>query len=421
MSQKHTTIANFRSLSDGIIASAILAQQDNRPIIAKHELSLTLKRVAPALGIKGTAYHILDILLGLVHADDFQEGNTPIVAISNQRLAEYTQHTTRTVTRGLKQLVEAGILAYKDSPTGRRFIDRNRAGQVIQAYGLDFTPACFNLAAFRKKADAFQKALNAEREAKRSVTRLARAILDLSMQDDVDLGKQVESAQRVLDDTGATWHDRADAMKSIYQEALTKLGYDADKSEENAKMSPAHDTGVVTILNTSYSDNISNKELRPCSNEQVSNSESGQAAQWALRGKPRREIEQKQLPFSQDEGAEQGKIDCMDQVSIGLVQTACKKVQTVTGCTFGSWQELMGSAQMLKLTIGLSDRDFGWGVERQGNLMALVCLAVIVEKALRDPELISHPAAYFKAMIDRAEEGNLNLVRSLHGLRMEPV
>ena len=199
MSQNHTTIANFRSLSDGIIASAILAQQDNRPIIEKHELSMTLKRVAPALGIKGTAYHILDILLGLVHADDFQEGNTPIVAISNQRLAEYTQHTTRTVTRGLKQLVEAGILAYKDSPTGRRFIDRNRAGKVIQAYGLDFTPACFNLAAFRQKADAFQRALNAEREAKRTVTRLARAILDLSEQEEVDLGKLVDSAERVFE------------------------------------------------------------------------------------------------------------------------------------------------------------------------------------------------------------------------------
>ena len=422
MSQNHTTIANFRSLSDGIIASAILAQQDNRPIIEKHELSMTLKRVAPALGIKGTAYHILDILLGLVHADDFQEGNTPIVAISNQRLAEYTQHTTRTVTRGLKQLVEAGILAYKDSPTGRRFIDRNRAGKVIQAYGLDFTPACFNLAAFRQKADAFQRALNAEREAKRTVTRLARAILDLSEQEEVDLGKLVDSAERVLNDAEATWQDRANVMTALYQEALTKLGYDADKTEENAKMSPAHDTGVVTISNTPYSDNIiGNKKLRPCSNEQASNSRSGQAAQRALRGKPERRIEQKQLPFTRVEGSEQEKIDCLDQVSIGLVQSACRKVQTITGRTLSSWQDLMVAGQMLKLSIGLSDRDFGWGVERQGNLLALVCLAVIVEKALRDPELISHPAAYFKAMIDRAEEGNLNLVRSLHGLRIEAI
>ena len=118
---------------------------------------------------------------------------------------------------------------------------------------------------------------------------------------------------------------------------------------------------------------------------------------------------------------EQGKIDCLDQVSIGLVQSACRKVQTITGRTLSSWQDLMVAGQMLKLSIGLSDRDFGWGVERQGNLLALVCLAVIVEKALRDPELISHPAAYFKAMIDRAEEGNLNLVRSLHGLRIEAI
>ena len=36
----------------------------------------------------------------------FQAGKRPVVAISNQRLAEYTRRTTRTVTRCLKKLVE---------------------------------------------------------------------------------------------------------------------------------------------------------------------------------------------------------------------------------------------------------------------------------------------------------------------------
>jgi replication initiation protein RepC len=90
-------IASFRKVSAGILASAHLASQEDRPKVTKKEISLVLKRVAPALGIDGTAYHVLDILLGLVQADDFQAGKRPVVAISNQRLAEYTRRTTRTV------------------------------------------------------------------------------------------------------------------------------------------------------------------------------------------------------------------------------------------------------------------------------------------------------------------------------------
>ncbi|TYC49997.1 replication protein C, partial [Rhodobacterales bacterium] len=95
-------IASFRKVSAGVLASAHLAAQDDRPAVLKKDVSLVLKRVAPALGIEGTAYHVLDILLGLVQGDDFNAGRRPVVAISNQRLADYTRKTTRTVTRCLK-------------------------------------------------------------------------------------------------------------------------------------------------------------------------------------------------------------------------------------------------------------------------------------------------------------------------------
>ncbi|MEP0583120.1 MAG: replication initiation protein RepC, partial [Rhizobiaceae bacterium] len=55
-------------------------------------------------------------------------------------------------------------------------------------------------------------------------------------------------------------------------------------------------------------------------------------------------------------------------------------------------------------------------VERQGRYLAAACLAVVAEKALRDPEQITSPGGYFRAMIDRAADGKLNLHKSLHGL-----
>jgi replication initiation protein RepC len=43
-------------------------------------------------------------------------------------------------------------------------------------------------------------------------------------------------------------------------------------------------------------------------------------------------------------------------------------------------------------------------------------LATVLEKSLRDPELIAKPGGYFRAMVDRAVDGSLHLSKSLYGL-----
>jgi replication initiation protein RepC len=68
------------------------------------------------------------------------------------------------------------------------------------------------------------------------------------------------------------------------------------------------------------------------------------------------------------------------------------------------------------MLIGLSPSGYQLAVERQGRYLAAACLAVVAEKALRDPEHIASPGGYFRAMIDRAGEGKLHLHKSLHGL-----
>ena len=65
-----TSVASFRRVTPGIVASARLAMANDVPDISKSEIALLLKRAAPVLGIDGTAYHVMDILLGLSRADD---------------------------------------------------------------------------------------------------------------------------------------------------------------------------------------------------------------------------------------------------------------------------------------------------------------------------------------------------------------
>ncbi|WP_298966658.1 plasmid replication protein RepC [uncultured Roseibium sp.] len=418
MSSSHQ-IASFRKVSAGILASAHLAAQDARPEVSKKDISLVLKRVAPALGIDGTAYHVLDILLGLVQSDDFKAGRRPVVAISNLRLAEYTRRTARTVTRCLKKLVEAGILAYRDSPTGRRYVYRGRGGQAEQAYGLDFTPACFNLEAFKAQADAFQHRLKAEQEAMRAVTRFSRAIRDLAETDPASFHGYVALAEEVFDRSELTVSDRADRLQALYEEALRLL--EPKESESNQEdMSCAGDIDVSPLLITTHPDSFKCNNKRTCSNEQDIKSapNNGSAVESALEKEPCRGHSDYQPPKPQAARHGGGKRTQtnLDGVSIGLIQSACSQVQTETGHSFTTWSDLCRAADQLRILIGLSPSGYQNAVERQGQYLAAACLVVVAEKALRDPEQITSPGGYFRAMIDRAGEGKLRLHKSLHGL-----
>jgi len=416
-------IASFRKVSAGILASAHLAGQDERPAVSKRELSLVLKRVAPALGIDGTAYHVLDILLGLVQADDFQPARRPVVAISNQRLADYTRRTPRTVTRCLKKLVEAGILAYRDSPTGRRFVYRGRAGEPEQAYGLDFTPACHNLAYFQQQAAAFQEKVKRQQAAKRTVTRLSRALADMAEATEGDYQLYVDQAAFIIEKHGTDIEAAAADLTVLYEDALS-----AFQLETQAKMSCAGDIDVNPLSITTHPDSCLSNDQRPRSDEREHDfyPDNGIAVEMALEEEPCGAGPDPQHPSSPAEsaksrqkarasGAETAQTN-LDGVGIGLLGSACSTLKADMGIQWRTWPELCDQADTLRILIGLSPAGYQDAVTRQGKYLAAACLAVVAEKALRDPEQISSPGGYFRAMIDRAGEGRLYLARSLHGL-----
>ncbi|MEH0076114.1 plasmid replication protein RepC [Pannonibacter sp. Pt2] len=439
-----TSIATFRKVTPGILASAVLSQQDGRPLVTKQDLSLVLKRVAPALGIDGTSYHVLDILLGLVQAEDFKAGRRPVVAISNQRLSEYTSRHPRTVIRCLKRLVEAGILAYRDSPTGRRYVQKDNASGHIEAYGLDFTPACVNLESFRAAADAFQAQIKADQAARRELTRLARAIADLNEACEGLEGFRA-CAQTILEERHTLLGFRLERMRALYQDALESAASDHAAFSEN--MSSTGDIAVTSLFITNRPDSSKSniRRTRPDGREINTKTDNGCAVELALEkepcGDPARE-QPKLRQAARPQGAgrdshqethqdtrratqrdrQQGRAQgasqhgLLDDVSAGLVESACSELQAVISHRLTSWPAICEAAEEIRVLIGVSPSAYAQAVEQQGRYVAAACLAVVAEKALRDPEQISRPGGYFRAMIERAGEGRLHLARSLFGL-----
>jgi replication initiation protein RepC len=108
--------------------------------------------------------------------------------------------------------------------------------------------------------------------------------------------------------------------------------------------------------------------------------------------------------------------EVLASVSIGLLQLACPEAQAMIGAKFDSWSALGRSGEMLRRMIGLSEAGWADGCNKVGLYAASAILATVLEKSIRDPDQISKPAGYFRAMVDRAIDGKLNLERSLFGL-----
>ncbi|MBX8785466.1 hypothetical protein HBA94_17045, partial [Ochrobactrum sp. GRS2] len=80
----------------------------------------------------------------------------------------------KTVSRAIRALVEAGIVAYRDSPTGRRYVNREGGG----SFGLDFSPARHRLAELEELASAHVETWRSMRETTRQCQGVARQIVD---------------------------------------------------------------------------------------------------------------------------------------------------------------------------------------------------------------------------------------------------
>lgn len=410
-----TEIASFRRVTPAILASARLAMANDIPESTKAEVAILLKKAAPILGIDGSTYHIMDILIGLSRADDWTGTNRPIVAISNAKLAEYTARSERQVTRCIRRLVEAGIIAYRDSPTGRRFVYRDKDGDISKGYGLDFTPARVRLHELKALVEDFQARLSSEQEARRIVSRTSRAIVDACAAYP-EHAEAWHSELEGLRELGLDKEGEAEALEAMHARIILAV------TEEYVphKMSGEGDISVMSIINTTPQNSLESKRKRPRSNERELNPHScGRMAAAISTEKKSGAVQPERHPPVRKKSA--GTVDeiqsqVLTSVSVGLVRSACRQACEMIGAEIRSWPELAAAASTMRLMIGLSEAGWLDGTARVGRFAAAAILATVLEKAARSPDQITSPGGYFRAMIDRAVDGNLHLEKSLFGL-----
>ncbi|MCI5040693.1 MAG: replication protein C, partial [Donghicola eburneus] len=170
------TQSGWRKPTPGLSIAEQHARAGEQRSIPKSTAFVAVKRVGAHIGLKAGDMLLLDTLGAFTQAQDWEEGQRPIVWASNAYLMEQTGFSLSALKRHARRLAEIGVISFKDSSNGKRWGHRDADGRIIEAYGFDLSP----LSARVEEFEHLQAELQAERELcqrlKRQITVARRMI-----------------------------------------------------------------------------------------------------------------------------------------------------------------------------------------------------------------------------------------------------
>jgi replication initiation protein RepC len=399
-----------RAMTLGMLANQVMAREiENGKTADKWKLYRALCEARPLIGVTDRSLAVMSALLSFYPKDELSEVNGLVVFPSNAQLSLRSHGMTeQTIRRHLAVLVDAGLIVRKDSPNGKRYVRRNRAGAIDDAYG-------FSLAPLLARADEIDR-LAAQVTAERLRLLRLRERLTLCRR---DVAKLLETA--VEEGAPGDWeavglHFRAlvtalprtpapdvlmTALKEMemLREAITnrlEMHIDSRKLSGNPFQNERH-------IQNSHTDSTSESEPA-CKTTQGAQSEVHPAA----------------MPVpNEPENADHGKRGVKNARPVGealrrrpstgikafplaLVLQTCPQIADYgAGGTISTWRDLMAAAVVVRSMLGVSPDAYQQACAILGPENAATVIACILERA----EHINSPGAYLRDLTRRADRG----------------
>jgi len=418
---KHT---GWRKPTPGLGVAEQLAQAGERLAVPKTRAFVALKRVGAYIGLKAGEMMLLDTLGAFTQAQDWEEGQRPIVWASNAYLMEQTGFSLSALKRHARRLAEIGVISFKDSPNGKRWGRRDAEGRILEAYGFDLSP----LSARVEEFEELQAELQAERELcqrlKRQITvarRMIRARIEAALsgalrgpwaqfmglfEDLLNLLPRRHEASEKLERLLSWFKELQDRVEVAYLKA-TSVAEVVEKSSITAKqaykktqqMNPTKVISEPHIL-------ITNK-LNPV----ISNSSENEEPAGVVHNAPAEERVDSAL---EDWVAELRKK--RTALDLPTIMQACPEFASWArnmGGFLKDWGDLHRVAGKLRPMIGISEDAWNVAQDRMGTQVATAAFALVFEK--HSAGEVASPGGYLRGMVEKAGVGELHLERSFYG------
>ena len=406
----------WRKPTPAMIAAEKYAQKGATTAVSKARAMSAVKRVGVALGLKAADMLLIDSFGAFTQPQDWGRGQRPIVWASNACLMERTGFSLSALKRHLKRLASLGIIAFQDSPNGKRWGHRDANGLIVEAYGIDLSP----LAARAEEFEHIHAHVSAERallkRLKRQLTitrRTLRSRLNAVLPHSRDeLWSQLRDAfemelsalpSRVQNH--AHLEDALAVFESLLIRVRDAFGMTADGNK------PVENPGISTRPFCKNSPEMDPKEPKNEPHIQPTNQPESVNEKTVTKTPYRDNQRNSRLePDAQERHTE------YNTISTEMIVKACPEFMAWVaniGHSLRSWADLHHAAGHLRGMIGIADRDWGSAQKKLGPQIASAALALVFEKYCRGE--IQSPVGYLRGLTRKAGAGELHLDRSFYG------
>ncbi|MCZ7497281.1 replication initiation protein RepC [Agrobacterium tumefaciens] len=336
------------------------------------------------LGLQVGAITVLDALLTFHPVNELVEGQGLVVFPSNAQLSVRAHGIAgTTLRRHLAALVDAGLIYRNDSPNGKRYAHRTKAGEIEKAFGFSLAPL---LARMEELALLAQEVAQERRLLKR-----AKEALTLCRR---DVRKLITAA--VEEGADGDWH----GIEAMYVRMISFLPRNPTRLEIEAVLED------ITMLRTEILNTLEMQQ-----ETQKTDGNASQNGRHIQNSNPESCYE-----FEPSSGKEQGatggdktttpKAEPMRPYPLGMVLKACPEIAMYgPGGAISSWREMMTAAVVVRSMLGVSPSAYQDACDIMGPENAATAIGCILERAGH----ITSPGGYLRDLTRKAARNEFAL------------
>ncbi|UVV70954.1 plasmid replication protein RepC [Brucella anthropi] len=334
---------------------------------------------------------VLSSLLSFLPDDDISEKTGLVVFPSNRQLSLRAHGMPEsTLRRHLASLIEAGIIARKDSPTRKRYAHKDREGGVELAFGFSFAPLldrASEIAAIAEKILADQKALKRLRDEVSVMRRDMAAAFTDRAEETGELGEYLEALfvrfravvdaiprRASLDELSAI-RVNFEAIRGELAIALKTIEIVPEMSGSDAQYERQHNESLPESLFESQN-----------SKKIILNAPS---AETPVPVKPQ----------------EEAFIESTPSISLDQILRSCPDIREYGAKGIGTWRELLDASRIVSGFLGISQSAYQEAIRFMGPETASTAIAWILQKI----STINSPGGYLRSLTQKARGGTFSI------------
>jgi len=388
-----TTPFGRRSLKLAHVAAQAVAKT-RQPEKAVHKWNVfrAICAAKDRIGVSERALTVLDALLSF-HPETALTGEDLIVFPSNNQLSLRAHGMApATLRRHLAVLVDAGLIVRRDSPNGKRYARKGRAGGIEFAFGFDLSPLVVRAEEFEAWADEVHAEERALKLVKERITICRRDITKMiatGIEEGVATGQAGQGADG--------WPD----IHTLYREIIGRIPRTAPRmvlepiAEE---LSILADEILMLLEAHEKNQNLSGNESQTERHKQNSNPDS------LIELEP--SFSQKQGPSIEPQTETPAKPEKLERsYPLGMVLEACPDIIDYAQGGITNWRDFLATASVIRPMLGISPS--AW--EEAQTIMGEIPSAVVVACILQRTAEINSAGGYRRGLTRKAEAGEFSL------------